>query len=371
MAATSPLMGYLKLSLVTCAVAMVPAQTDREKTRFHTLNKETGNRLRMQWIDSETGDVVEVEDRTRGYEYAKGEHIIVEDEDFDLIALEAVARSMSISSHPKTRSTGFGPATTTIYCRTMRLPSRRSRLSATRWQRRRPMALPRSRSISASAGYWSRRATRASCSRRCATPMRSALRRPGSSSSLASSRTNGTSRPCARSSNERPANGIRRRSRTATRMRSRRCSARSGRATRSRPLPRSPTRPPSTTRSSRCSRRCGARSRRRIARRRRARSEARPGQEERSMIDHEHYVVVRREGSEWCVFTEDGSVCMPKRGDAIQAAMKFAAEQSGGSPIKIEIVRPDGEHGVCRVLRRRRDSTVPALRASRVIAMAD
>ena len=43
----------------------------------------------MQWIDSGTGDVVEDEDRTRGYEYAKGEHIIVEDEGFDLIALES------------------------------------------------------------------------------------------------------------------------------------------------------------------------------------------------------------------------------------------------------------------------------------------
>lgn len=81
--------GYLKLSLVTCAVAMAPAQTDRVKTRFHTLNKATGNRLRLQWIDSETGDVVDQEDKTRGYEYAKGEHIIVEDEDFDLIALES------------------------------------------------------------------------------------------------------------------------------------------------------------------------------------------------------------------------------------------------------------------------------------------
>ena len=81
--------GYLKLSLVTCAVAMAPAQTDQEKTRFHTLNKATGNRLRMQWLDSETGDVVDQEDKARGYEHAKGEHILVEDEDFDLIALES------------------------------------------------------------------------------------------------------------------------------------------------------------------------------------------------------------------------------------------------------------------------------------------
>ncbi len=64
------------------------------------------------------------------------------------------------------------------------------------------------------------------------------------------------------------------------------------------------------------------------------------------MIDQEHCIVVRRQGAEWCVFTDDGSVCMPERGDAIQAAMTFAAEHSGGSPIKVEIVRADGERGI-------------------------
>lgn len=51
--------GTLKLSLVSCPVVLYPATTAVEKTRFHMINKETGNRLRQQMVDSETGDVVE------------------------------------------------------------------------------------------------------------------------------------------------------------------------------------------------------------------------------------------------------------------------------------------------------------------------
>ncbi|AUW43941.1 hypothetical protein CUJ84_Chr003608 [Rhizobium leguminosarum] len=47
--------GYLKLSLVTCPVAMTPATSESEKVRFHTLNKETGNRVVSRYIDSVTG----------------------------------------------------------------------------------------------------------------------------------------------------------------------------------------------------------------------------------------------------------------------------------------------------------------------------
>src|ERR1700760_2664258 len=51
--------GTLKLSLVSCPVALYPATTAAEKTRFHMINRETGNRLKQQMVDSETGDVVE------------------------------------------------------------------------------------------------------------------------------------------------------------------------------------------------------------------------------------------------------------------------------------------------------------------------
>jgi DNA end-binding protein Ku len=87
MARSTSWKGYLKLSLVSCAVAMTPAQSERDRVRFNTLNKATGNRLKQRLIDAGTGDVVEREDVTRGYEFAKGEHITVEDEDLEKVAL--------------------------------------------------------------------------------------------------------------------------------------------------------------------------------------------------------------------------------------------------------------------------------------------
>ena len=59
MAARAYWKGSLKLSLVSCPVLLYPATTGAEKTRFHLINKETGNRLRQQMVDVETGDVVE------------------------------------------------------------------------------------------------------------------------------------------------------------------------------------------------------------------------------------------------------------------------------------------------------------------------
>lgn len=81
--------GYLKLSLVSCAVNLYPARTSSYRTRFHTLNRATGHRVKRQFIDAETGDVVENDDQVKGYEIAKDEHIIIENEELDKIPLEA------------------------------------------------------------------------------------------------------------------------------------------------------------------------------------------------------------------------------------------------------------------------------------------
>ncbi len=51
--------GYLKLSLVSCPIAMFPASSSGERVSFRQINKNTGNRLKQQLVDSETGDVVE------------------------------------------------------------------------------------------------------------------------------------------------------------------------------------------------------------------------------------------------------------------------------------------------------------------------
>src|ERR1700754_1547710 len=79
--------GTLKLSLVTCPVALYPATTSVEKTRFHMINAETGNRLRQQMVDEETGDVVESGQKARGYEISKGKFVEIEKEELDAVQI--------------------------------------------------------------------------------------------------------------------------------------------------------------------------------------------------------------------------------------------------------------------------------------------
>lgn len=81
--------GYLKLSLVSCSVALFPASTSSERISFNTLNRDTGNRLKQQMIDAETEEVVEREDRVKGYEFAKGHYVTVEDEDLEKVEIES------------------------------------------------------------------------------------------------------------------------------------------------------------------------------------------------------------------------------------------------------------------------------------------
>ena len=81
--------GSLKLSLVTCPVALYPATTAVEKTRFHMINSETGNRLRQQMVDEETGDVVESDQKARGYEISKGKYVEIEKEELDAVQIES------------------------------------------------------------------------------------------------------------------------------------------------------------------------------------------------------------------------------------------------------------------------------------------
>jgi Ku protein len=81
--------GSLKLSLVTCPVVLYPATTSVEKTKFHMINTETGNRLKQQMVDSETGDVVETEQKGRGYEVTKGEYVEVEKDELEAVQIES------------------------------------------------------------------------------------------------------------------------------------------------------------------------------------------------------------------------------------------------------------------------------------------
>jgi DNA end-binding protein Ku len=81
--------GYLRLSLVSCPIALYPASSLSEKVSFNRLNRKTGNRLKQQNVDSETGDVVPREDIARGYEVAKGQYLVVEDQELDAVQIES------------------------------------------------------------------------------------------------------------------------------------------------------------------------------------------------------------------------------------------------------------------------------------------
>ena len=86
--------GYLKLSLVSCAVAMYTATSTSSRVRLHIINRETGNRIRNQAIDSETGDVVENEDKVKGYEVDDGNYVLLEEDELDDVALESDRKSV-------------------------------------------------------------------------------------------------------------------------------------------------------------------------------------------------------------------------------------------------------------------------------------
>jgi DNA end-binding protein Ku len=81
--------GYLKLSLVSCPIALYPATSTNQRIRFNIINRETGNRIRNEVVDVETGDPVPQEERVKGYEYEKGEYVLVEDDELDNVALES------------------------------------------------------------------------------------------------------------------------------------------------------------------------------------------------------------------------------------------------------------------------------------------
>src|SRR6266571_9337724 len=81
--------GYLKLSLVSCPIALFPASSSAERVSFRQISKKTGHRLKQQLVDSVTGDVVESGDKGRGYQIGKDEYMPVDDEELDGLALES------------------------------------------------------------------------------------------------------------------------------------------------------------------------------------------------------------------------------------------------------------------------------------------
>ena len=70
--------GYLKIAEVTCPVALYTAASQSDRVAFHMLNRASGHRLNRQFVDSETGRVVDREQQVKGYELSKGEYVVLE-----------------------------------------------------------------------------------------------------------------------------------------------------------------------------------------------------------------------------------------------------------------------------------------------------
>ncbi len=81
--------GYLKLSLVTCPIGLFPARSTKEKVTFHLLNRATGDRLKPQYIDAETDEIVGRDEMVKGYEVAKGEYVTVTEEELAGVEIES------------------------------------------------------------------------------------------------------------------------------------------------------------------------------------------------------------------------------------------------------------------------------------------
>jgi DNA end-binding protein Ku len=81
--------GYLKLSLVSCAIALSPATSSSERVSFRQINRKTGNRLRQQLVDDQTREPVDAADKAKGYEVAKNEYLLIEDDELDALEIES------------------------------------------------------------------------------------------------------------------------------------------------------------------------------------------------------------------------------------------------------------------------------------------
>ncbi|UGY13085.1 Ku protein [Bradyrhizobium septentrionale] len=81
--------GFLRLSLVTCPVALYPATSDTEKVSFNQINRKTGHRIKYAKVDAETGEEVATDDIMKGYKVDTDTYIEVTKEELDDIALDS------------------------------------------------------------------------------------------------------------------------------------------------------------------------------------------------------------------------------------------------------------------------------------------
>jgi DNA end-binding protein Ku len=81
--------GHLRVSLVTCPIALSPATTEADRIRLNQINPKTGNRISLKPVDAETGEPVERGDIVKGYQYEKGQYVVLEKSDLDDLQIES------------------------------------------------------------------------------------------------------------------------------------------------------------------------------------------------------------------------------------------------------------------------------------------
>ena len=89
MAARPSWQGHLKLSLVTCPVALYNAISPRGDVSFNLINPRTGNRIRMITVDAGTEEPLDRKSLVKGFEISKGEYITVTPEEIEAVKLES------------------------------------------------------------------------------------------------------------------------------------------------------------------------------------------------------------------------------------------------------------------------------------------
>jgi DNA end-binding protein Ku len=89
--------GFLRLSLVSCPIALFPATSEADKISFNQINKKTGHRIKYLKVDADTGEEVETSDIIKGYKVDADRYLEVSKEELDNIALESTRQSRSTS----------------------------------------------------------------------------------------------------------------------------------------------------------------------------------------------------------------------------------------------------------------------------------
>ena len=98
---------------------MMPATSENEKVRFHTLNRATQNRVVSRYVEAVTGKEVREEDEVKGYERGEGDYVILENDELENVRSTARELSTLKSLRRATASNGFGSTVPTTFHRTI------------------------------------------------------------------------------------------------------------------------------------------------------------------------------------------------------------------------------------------------------------